>query len=249
VLASTSIAILAVLPAIPGIAAAQTAERTGAYVVAGVGAIRWNASTDLPACVTEVIYGYNVHGACTAEWQDRNSIGGRLGGGWRFNRWIAAEGVYAYLGDATVGRGFSYSGVIPKPPPDPPAFTMPSYQWGSGRYRLQGAELTFVASIPLAEDLSVIGRAGGYAYWQSYNEETRGTHSSHTFWTASTSGVAPVFGAGVAWRAVPALEFRLEWIRYQGAGRLYGGWLGDASGIGRFDIDTAWLSAVVAILP
>jgi hypothetical protein len=249
VLEFTAIATLAVLPGLIGIAVAQTAADIGAYAVASLGTIRWNAGTDPVGCVTEVIYGYEINSACTTGWQDRASTGWRLGAGWQFNRWIAAEAVYANLGDASVGREYRYTGVIPSPPPEPPSFTLPSFRAGSGRYRLQGAELTAIASIPIGEQFAVIGRAGGYAYWQSYKEETSGTHSSHSSWTDTMSGFAPVYGAGIAWRATPTLEVRLEWTRYQNVGRLYGGWLADESGIGRFDIDAAWLSAVVAIPP
>jgi hypothetical protein len=248
-----AVGLLSLLPVVVPNAAAQTDAVEGGYAVAGAGAVRWSATSGPPDCVSEVVYGYTTRDACTTGWADRNSVGGRIGAGWRFNPWLAAEAVYAYLGEASVGRAYRYYGVVPNPPPDPPGFTMPSSASGPGEYRLQGAELTAVAFLPIVEKLSLFARAGGYAYWQHYSESTTGPHSSGSNWSASDSGFAPVFGAGLDWRATPTLGLRVEWIRYQHAGKLYGGWgtliggwHGDESGVGRFDIDTAWFSLVVA---
>jgi len=237
---------VALLAALVGIASAQTGGSPGGYAIGGVGAARWSSDSGPAQCASNLVYGYVVSESCTTGWNDRNSIGGRFGAGWRFGEWLAIEAVYAYLGQASVRRTFYYSGVIPKPPPDPPGFTMPIHADGTGDYRVQGAELTTVAMLPVAADLSVFGRVGAYAYWQRYREVLTGTHSFRSDWSASNSGVAPVIGVGLAWRATPGLDLRIEWIRYQNTAKVYGGASGKHDA-GRFDVDTAWLSAVVAL--
>jgi hypothetical protein len=229
-----------------GIASAQSGGSAGGYAFGGVGAARWSSDSGPAQCASDVVYGYVVSESCTTGWNDRNSVGGRLGAGWRFSEWLAIEAAYAYLGQASVGRTFDYPGVIPKPPPEPPGFTMPIRAGGAGDYRVQGAELTAVAMLPVAGDLSVFGRVGAYAYWQRYREVLTGTHSFRSDWSASDSGIAPMVGAGLAWRATPGLEFRVEWIRYQNVAKVYGGVSGKDD-VGRLDVDTAWLSAVIAL--
>lgn len=236
----------ALLSASVGIASAQTVASAGGYAIAGVGAARWSSDGGASECWSDVVHGYVVRESCTTGWYDENSIGGRLGAGWRFGEWLAIEAAYAYLGQASVGRRSEYTGVIPKPPPEPPVFTMPIRARGTGDYRVQGAELTAVAMLPVAGDLSVFGRVGAYAYWQRYREVLTGTHSFRSDWSASDSGVAPVVGAGLAWRATPGLEFRVEWIRYQNVAKVHGGVSGKDDA-GRLDVDTAWLSAVAAL--
>lgn len=237
---------IALLAALAGIASAQTQASAGGYAVGSVGAARWSSDGGPAECWSDVVYGYVVGESCKTGWNDRNSIGGRLGAGWRFSEWLAIEAAYTYLGQGSVGRGLEYPGVIPKPPPEPPAFTMPIHASGTGNYRVQGGELTAIGMLPVATDLSIFGRVGAYFYRQRYREVLTGTHSFRRDWSASDSRVAPVIGAGLAWRVRPELELRAEWIRYQNAAKAYGGVSGKDDA-GHFDVDTAWLSAVVAL--
>jgi hypothetical protein len=189
--------------------------------------------------------------ACTGVLTTQDTIAGRIGGGWRVNPWIAVELAYANFGRASIDRSVGYSGRLPDG-----GFTLPISIPENGQYLLQGIDLSATAAFPLTTNASLTGRLGALGYYETYSESGRGTHGSTHHWNASASGIAPLFGAGVAYRISPALAFRAEWTRIQRVGKVYTGWNGwgvvssgggGSPGGGHFDLDVIWLAVECAL--
>ncbi len=229
-------------------------ETPGPYLTAALGTTRWHGDYST-GCIDN--YSGNVPGiyfgvfACTGALTTQDTISGRIGGGWRLNSWIALEMAYANFGRASIERSVGYSGRLPDG-----GFTLPIFIPESGRYLLQGMDLSAVAAFPLTANTSLTGRLGAFGYYQSYSESGRGTHGSTHDWSASASGIAPLFGVGGAYRVDPALAFRVEWNRIQHVGKVYTGWNGwgivssgggGSPDGGHFNLDVLWLGVEYAL--
>ena len=228
-------------------------ESPGPYFTAALGATRWHGdySTGCIDNYTGTVPGiYFGAYACTGALTTQDTIAGRIGGGWRVNSWIALELAYANFGRASIDRSVGYSGALPDG-----GITVPVFIPEEGRYLLQGIDLSAIVAFPLTTNASLTGRLGAFNYFQTYSESGHGTHSSSYSWSASASGIAPLFGAGVAYRVDPALAFRAEWTRIQRVGKVYTGWNGwgvVSSGGGNpdgghFNIDVIWLGVDYAL--
>ncbi len=227
---------------------------TGPYLTAALGAARWHGDYST-GCIDN--YAGNIPGiyfgvyACTGELTRRDTIAGRIGGGWQLNSWLALESAYAIFDRASIDRSVGFSGSLPDGGVSVPVF-IPE----TGQYLLQGIDVSAIAALPLTANISLTGRLGAFGYYQTYSESGRGTHSSTNHWNASATGVAPLFGAGVTYRVDEALAVHAEWIRIQRVGSVYTGWNGwgvvssggGGSPVGgHFDLDTLWVGVVYSV--
>jgi hypothetical protein len=170
----------------------------------------------------------------------QDTLAGRIGGGWRLYPQLALELAYSNFGRVSIERAVGISGR----PPDG-TFTLGVFIPETGWYRIQGIDVSAIGAIPLGSGFSLTGRLGGLAYYESYSESGRGTHSISHQWSRSTSGVAPLFGVGAAYRISSEFAVHAEWTRIQRAGTVYTGFsgLGGSPGGGHFDLDLLWLTA------
>jgi hypothetical protein len=230
---------MALMVATPRVA--EAAEPGAFYATAALGAARWDGSLE-GECVgnydglhPDLPFG---HYACTEGFIDRNAIAVRVGAGWQLNTWIAAELAYVNLGRADVRRTAGFSGLLPDG-----SFTLPANYRVTGRYQVQGLEVSALASWPVTREFAVTGRAGALLYHATYEEHGIASHGRTWSWRpGSTTGVAPLAGVGVRYAPDPRLAFGVEWVHVHDAGRTYGGYR-DASGVGKADIDTLFVGA------
>ena len=113
----------------------------------------------------------------------------RLFGGYRYNKYVALEAGYAYLGKATVqekARGDYFETEV------------------------SGFDVTMAGSLPLGSDVSVFAR-GGLIFWHSdvtYHLTVPGTGSR------TRSGTDLVLGLGANYDFTRTLAFRAEFSLY-----------------------------------
>ncbi|MEO8344644.1 MAG: outer membrane beta-barrel protein [Betaproteobacteria bacterium] len=222
-------------------------ESTGPYFTAGLGWARWHG--DYPTgceynetgTVPELAFGTF---GCTGSLNIQDTLVARIGGGWWVYPQVALELAYSNFGRISLNRVVGHTGRLPDG-----GFTVPLSINETGRYRLQGIDFSALGAIPLNASFSLTGRLGALAYYQTYSESGRGTHSSEHQWDASTSGVAPLFGVGALYRINPALAVHAEWDHIQRVGKVYTGFsgLGGSPGGGHFDLDVVWLTAEYAL--
>jgi len=172
----------------PSAAAAE--ENSGWYVGGSIGQSR--ATID-DARITRNLLGAGITVNSIAD--DNRSIGYKFFGGYQFNPYLSLESGYFDLGK------FGYTATT-------------ATGTVTGRLKLRGVNLDLVGSLPLTEDLSVLGRLGGtYA-------QTRDNFST----TGALTVVNPnptkkawnyKFGAGLQYDITKALSVRIEAERYR----------------------------------
>jgi len=114
----------------------------------------------------------------------------KIFGGYQFNRFAAFEFGYTDLGEARA----HFSGL------------------GNQRVGATGVEFTGIGMIPLDRRLSLLGRAGVFAWNQNFHDGTGTVGSS------SSSGSDLTFGFGVKYDLTRSTAVRFEWQRYKDVG-------------------------------
>jgi OOP family OmpA-OmpF porin len=164
--------------------------------------------------ITAGLLGHGL--AVTAFKRDERSLSGRLFGGYQLNRYLGFE-----AGVFDLGR-YSFSATTS------PAGTL------DGRIKLQGLSLDLVATVPLSERFSLIGRAGAQAAWARDHFSGSGAVGV-TDPDPRERAVNPKVGAGLQYELNRNLFIRGEAERYR---------VNDAVG-NRGDVNVFSLSLVV----
>jgi OOP family OmpA-OmpF porin len=150
--------------------------------------VKKEACDDDPSCVAS---GYS---------EDDHSLGLKVFGGYRINRYLGLEGGYFNLGelgfDVETNTGEIYS----------------------GRETMQGVNVDAVAQIPLLGRLNVFGRLGGlYALLEQQYEYSGGpliVDGALKDLNTEQWGVGLKYGAGVSYDVTPAFSVRAEFEGY-----------------------------------
>lgn len=143
---------------------------------------------------------------------DKNDTGWKAYAGYRFNRFLAAEGGYADLGEASFNTTIvaAPSGTTPSPP-------FPIHAAATAR----GAFLTAIAHWPVMQDLSLFAKAGAFRSDAKFTEVIQETGVTRVSRTESRTDAN--YGAGLQWMFSGTVGARLEWERFRNIGRGIGG--------------------------
>ena len=195
-----------------GLSSARAAEPdTGLYLGIGVGQTKTKMASVLPALrayVRAVLGGADcdVGGAtCSSAVQD-TSTGLKLFGGYRFNRHVSVEGLYADLGtfssDATLISGSERFSV-------------------TANKEVRGLGAVVVGAWPLSDKVSLLGKAGLFRWDLELTTRLTAPHGYDPFSTSerlSASGTSPMYGLGVQFTVFQGFALRAEVERYSKIG-------------------------------
>ncbi len=146
--------------------------------------------------------------------------------GYRFNRFFAAEGGYADLGEASFDTTIvaAPSGIAPPPP-------FPIHATASAR----GEFLTAIAHWPFTQDFALFAKAGAFRSDAKFTEAIQGTGIRLSRTERRTDAN---YGAGLEWMFTDVVGVRLEWERFKNIGKGIGGREGN-------DVDLASVGLMV----
>lgn len=192
-----ALAVAAAAAMTPGAGQAQPqAFERGAYIGAGAGSARTDASAaQLEADLASRGYSVRAH-------VDRSDTGWKLFGGWRFNRWFAAELGYVDLGAVTSTADATVT--------DPAAFVADVARVHP--YSVSGVSLAGVGLVPLGPAFTAFGKAG-VLRWDADIEAhlvPGGAPSSDH----GARGTDLMLGAGLRW-APSRWGVQAEWERFR----------------------------------
>jgi OOP family OmpA-OmpF porin len=145
---------------------------------------------------------------------DERSAGWKVFAGYRLHPNWALEGGYTDLGS------YDFDGQVIA---DPGAV--------HARFKANDWHVALLGFIPLNDSLEIFGKAG-VGYWRTHLQAS-GTFSAQGAQQVKAHGTSPIFGAGAILRLSTNLSARAEWERFHR--------IGEASGSGRADIDSATL--------
>lgn len=175
-------------------AQAQMAER-GPYLGGSLGAAKYNGFNQLCRDITGALPGFEIDASCDS---DESVFGGKIYGGYRWNRYVALEGGFASLGAAD-GNTIIFGRDV------------------SGEISVDALFIELVGSAPLGDRVRAFGKLGGAAIDAELKTEAfpvpldvavpQGTSFSRSF-------TEPVFGAGLEFGFTDKLTGRLEWERF-----------------------------------
>ena len=143
---------------------------------------------------------------------DKKATGGKLYAGYRFNRFLAAEGGYADLGKASFNTT-----IVAAPPGTTPAPPFPIHATATAR----GAFLSALAHLPLTQDFSLFVKAGAFRSEAKFTEVIPATGATRVSRTERRTDAN--FGIGLQWAFSGAVGARLELERFRNIGRGIGG--------------------------
>lgn len=188
----------------PLVASAQTSW----YVGANAGQSAISASSG------DVDSGFLLDDGFTASGTtlDKKDTGWKVYAGYRFNRYIAAEGGYVDLGKASFNTTIvaAPSGTTPAPP-------FPIHATATAR----GVFLSALAHWPVTQDFSLFVRAGAFRSDAKFTETIPGTGITRVSETERRTDAN--YGAGLQWAFSRAVAARLEFERFRKVGRGIGG--------------------------
>jgi opacity protein-like surface antigen len=118
---------------------------------------------------------------------DNSKLAGKVFGGYKFNKYVGAEGALVYLGTASADGTFL---AIPT--------TADAYAGG--------LELAATGTIPVTDEFGVTGKLGGL-FWGVRSETGLGFDRDDT-------GVSFAMGAGLKYDITKHVGIRLEWERF-----------------------------------
>ena len=143
---------------------------------------------------------------------DKTDAGGKAYLGYRFNRFLAAEGGYVDLGKASFNTT-----IIGAPAGTSPAPPFPIHATATAR----GAFLSGVAHLPVTDNFSFFGKAGLFRWEAKFTEHITGTDITRV--SRSERKTDANYGFGVLWQFTQTLGARLEWERFKDVGQSIGG--------------------------
>lgn len=122
---------------------------------------------------------------------DRSEFAGKAFGGYKFNKYVGAEGALVWLGSAEANG--TYLGV-----------PTTSDAWAGG------LELVGVGTLPITDKFGILGKLGGFV-WSVYNETGTGFDDYE-------SGLSFAMGAGLKYDINAHVGIRFEWERFWDVG-------------------------------
>lgn len=183
--------LVAALSSFSVLSQAQVAD-SGFYLGAGVGGAKYNEFNDLCRDITGALPGTSVDVSCEG---DETVFGWKLFGGWRFNQYIALEGGYANLGDASgdaVIFGQNVNGEI-------------------------SADVLFaelVGSVPLGQRGRLLGKIGAANVDVELKTDIFAVPLGVSTTSFSTDSTEAVYGLGAEFGFTRNVLGRLEWERF-----------------------------------
>ncbi|MEZ9774997.1 putative Ig domain-containing protein [Vibrio sp. 10N.261.54.A5] len=139
--------------------------------------------------------------------QDQDDFYFALGGGYRFNSYIALEAAYVDLGS----REFTATDSVPDLEVDEFAESMSKLQLRSA----QGGTVGFALSYPIADYFSVYVKGGAFFWYGEYNSHSTNTDTLETMpMSDSDNGIDGYYGAGLMTMPWHGISIGAEWVRY-----------------------------------
>lgn len=167
------------------------AQEQGSYLGLGIG--QSSAKLNDAAMAASVLgSGFGI----TALERDRRDTGYKLFGGWQFNRYLALEAGYFRLGE--------FSSV---------ASTLPTGSLDT-HIKMQGVNLDLVATLPITDSLSALGRIGG-TYARNRADFVGSGAAAAINHEQRARGSNAKYGAGLQYAFSPSLLVRGEVERYR----------------------------------
>ncbi|HEU0200559.1 MAG TPA: outer membrane beta-barrel protein [Burkholderiaceae bacterium] len=178
------------------------------YVGANVGQSAIEASSG------EIESGFLLDDGFTASGTtlDKTDTGWKAYAGYRFNRFFAAEGGYADLGEASFTTTIvgAPAGTTPAPP-----FPIHATATASGVF------LSALAHWPVTQTFSLFAKAGAFRSEAEFTEVIATTGVTRVSRTERRTDAN--FGVGLQWMFLGNVGARLEWERFRHIGRGIGG--------------------------
>ena len=162
----------------------------------------------------EVEQGFLIDDAFTASGTtlDKKDTAWKLYGGYRFNRFFAAEAGYADLGKASFSTTIVAApvGTTPSPP-------FPIHATATAR----GVFLSALVHVPVGDAFSVFAKAGAFRSEAKFTEVITTTGAERVSRTQRRTDAN--VGVGLQWAFSPTLSARVELERFSKVGREIGG--------------------------
>jgi OmpA-OmpF porin, OOP family len=177
------------------------------YLGSGVGQSRITATT------TEIEEGFLIDDAfvATGTTLDKTDTGWKAYIGYRFSRFFALEGGYADLGEASFNTT-----IVSAPPPFDTLTPFPLHATATAN----GAMLSAVLHLPLAESVSLFVKAGAFRWQAEFTEEIPGFGTRVNRTEKETDAA---YGAGTEFRLTGTVRLRVEYERFKDVGKGIGG--------------------------
>lgn len=149
-----------------------------------------------------------------------SGTGGRLALGYAIHDRVAIEVAYANYGKQDLLYQFEKTtGLIPAQP----FFT------GKGQYKLDGATIDVVGSLPVTPTLSANVRLGVLAGSLRYREEQTVLNQGSTLFAKNDNVTKLHWGVGASYRINRSIEATLDYTQAQGVGKSFA-WTADTNG-------------------
>jgi len=143
---------------------------------------------------------------------DKTDTGWKAYFGYRFSRFVAAEGGYADLGEAS----FTTT-IVSAPAPFGSLTPFPIHATATAR----GVFLSGLVHLPLTEAFSLFAKAGAFRWEAKFTERIPGTGITRV--SRSERKTDPFYGVGLQLQLSSLVGGRLEWERFKDVGEGIGG--------------------------
>jgi opacity protein-like surface antigen len=179
-----------------GTAAAQAARAPEVfkpvYIGGSIGISNFNLSnSDFPDNIT-------INGTTASSTRDGQSTGYQAFGGWRFNKYLAVEGGYTWLGEAKV------------------QYTAPG-AFADVTYKDQAWTLAGMGTLPFDYGLSLFGQMG--VAWHYTKTQVSGQAGALPISDGATDNRAAfLWGVGAGWDFNPSVGLRMQYQNFGNAG-------------------------------
>ena len=182
--------LLLALSAALGVTSAQAAD-TGFYVGGSLGQSKIDISaSDIDAELASAGYTSSTS-------VDDSDTGWKLFAGYRFMKYLAVEGAYTNLGEA------SANSIITVPGSGVANATVEGEAW----------TVSALGILPIGDKFSLFGRLG-VNFWNADVSATATTSGASAALSGDDDGTDMVYGVGAAYSFTPNLSVRGEWERY-----------------------------------
>jgi OOP family OmpA-OmpF porin len=195
---------LAVATTFPGNASAADSYW---YLGSAVGQSRITATT------TEIEEGFLIDDTfvATNTTLDKTDTGWKGYLGYRFNRFLALEGGYVDLGEASFNTT-----IVSAPPPFDTSTPFPLHATATAN----GAVLSAVLHLPLGDSVSLFAKAGAFYWHAEFTEQIPGFGTRLRRTEKETDAA---YGAGTEFKLTDVLRLRVEYERFKNVGKGIGG--------------------------
>lgn len=143
---------------------------------------------------------------------DKTDTGWKAYLGYRFSRFLALEGGYADLGEAS----FTTT-IVSAPAPISALTPFPIHATATAK----GVFIAGLVHLPVTDRFSIFGKAGAFRWQAKFTERIPGTDITRV--SRSEEKVDALYGAGLQLQFTKAVGARLEWERFKDVGEGIGG--------------------------